>query len=195
EAGPGPTGSVITVDFLLEGQEFVALNGGPEFTFTPAISFIVNCETQDEVDGLWETLSLGGTQGRVRLAGGQVRRLVADRPDGPRRAAHRPDPERTQRVMRAMLEMRKLDIAGLERAAEVAPRQLAIVITNLPRERSSPTRRSACGSSSNVNVRVIGTLSEPSPAICTTRANASGSVWPITFAATTPRWASASTSG
>ena len=63
EAGPGPAGTVMTVDFLLEGQEFVALNGGPEFSFSPAISFIVNCETQDEVDGLGETLSQGGTQG------------------------------------------------------------------------------------------------------------------------------------
>ena len=90
EAGPGPAGTVMTVDFLLEGQEFVALNGGPEFSFTPAISFIVNCETQDEVDGLWETLSAGWHPGRVRLAGGQVRRVVADRPHGPRRPARRP---------------------------------------------------------------------------------------------------------
>jgi predicted 3-demethylubiquinone-9 3-methyltransferase (glyoxalase superfamily) len=120
EAGPGPTGSVMTVDFLLEGQEFVALNGGPEFTFTPAISFIVNCETQDEVDGLWETLSQGGTQGECgwledrfgvswQIVPTALGELLTD-----------PDPERTQRVMRAMLEMRKLDIAGLERAAEAA---------------------------------------------------------------------------
>jgi predicted 3-demethylubiquinone-9 3-methyltransferase (glyoxalase superfamily) len=110
----------MTVDFLLEGQEFVALNGGPEFTFTPAISFIVNCETQDEVDGLWETLSQGGTQGECgwledkfgvswQIVPTALGELLAD-----------PDPERTQRVMRAMLEMRKLDIAGLERAAEAA---------------------------------------------------------------------------
>jgi predicted 3-demethylubiquinone-9 3-methyltransferase (glyoxalase superfamily) len=120
EAGPGPAGSVMTVDFLLEGQEFVALNGGPEFTFTPAISFIVNCETQDEVDGLWETLSQGGTQGECgwledrfgvswQIVPTALGELLTD-----------PDPERTQRVMRAMLEMRKLDIAGLERAAEAA---------------------------------------------------------------------------
>jgi predicted 3-demethylubiquinone-9 3-methyltransferase (glyoxalase superfamily) len=109
EAGPGPTGSVMTVDFLLEGQEF-----------TPAISFIVNCETQDEVDGLWETLSQGGTQGECgwledrfgvswQIVPTALGELLTD-----------PDPERTQRVMRAMLEMRKLDIAGLERAAEAA---------------------------------------------------------------------------
>jgi predicted 3-demethylubiquinone-9 3-methyltransferase (glyoxalase superfamily) len=118
EAGPGPAGTVMTVDFLLEGQEFVALNGGPEFSFTPAISFIVNCETQDEVDGLWETLSQGGTQGECgwledkfgvswQIVPTALGELLAD-----------PDPARTQRVMRAMLEMRKLDIAGLERAAE-----------------------------------------------------------------------------
>jgi predicted 3-demethylubiquinone-9 3-methyltransferase (glyoxalase superfamily) len=118
EAGPGPAGTVMTVDFLLEGQEFVALNGGPEFSFTPAISFIVNCETQDEVDGLWETLSQGGTQGECgwledrfgvswQIVPTALGDLLAD-----------PDPARTQRVMRAMLEMRKLDIAGLERAAQ-----------------------------------------------------------------------------
>jgi predicted 3-demethylubiquinone-9 3-methyltransferase (glyoxalase superfamily) len=108
----------MTVDFLLEGQEFVALNGGPEFSFTPAISFIVNCETQDEVDGLWETLSQGGTKGECgwledrfgvswQIVPTALGDLLAD-----------PDPARTQRVMRAMLEMRKLDIAGLERAAQ-----------------------------------------------------------------------------
>lgn len=118
EAGPGPAGTVMTVDFLLEGQEFVALNGGPEFSFTPAISFIVNCETQDEVDGLWEALSQGGTKGECgwledrfgvswQIVPTALGDLLAD-----------PDPARTQRVMRAMLEMRKLDIAGLERAAQ-----------------------------------------------------------------------------
>jgi predicted 3-demethylubiquinone-9 3-methyltransferase (glyoxalase superfamily) len=117
EAGPGPAGTVMTVDFLLEGQEFVALNGGPEFTFTPALSLIVNCETQDEVDGLWETLSQGGTQGECgwledkfgvswQIVPTALGELLAD-----------PDAERAQRVMRAMLEMRKLDIAALERAA------------------------------------------------------------------------------
>jgi predicted 3-demethylubiquinone-9 3-methyltransferase (glyoxalase superfamily) len=120
EAGPGPDGSVMTIDFLLEGQEFVALNGGPEFRFTPAISFVVNCETQDEVDGLWETLSEGGTQGECgwledrfgvswQIVPTVLGELLID-----------PDPERSQRVMRAMLEMRKLDIAQLERAAQAA---------------------------------------------------------------------------
>ena len=117
EAGPGPTGSVMTVDFLLEGQEFVALNGGPEFTFTPAISFIVNCETQDEVDGLWETLSQGGTQGESgwledrfgvswQIVPTALPELLGD-----------PDAEKSQRVMQAMLKMKKIEIGELERAA------------------------------------------------------------------------------
>jgi len=120
DAGPGPAGTVMTVDFLLEGQEFVALNGGPEFTFTPAISFVVNCETQDEVDGLWEALSEGGTKGECgwledrfgvswQIVPNVLGELLSD-----------PDPERSQRVMRAMLEMRKLDVAALERAAAAA---------------------------------------------------------------------------
>jgi len=62
EAGPGPKGTVMTTSFLLDGQEFAALNGGPEFKFTPAISFVVNCESQEEVDALWEKLSAGGRE-------------------------------------------------------------------------------------------------------------------------------------
>ena len=117
---PLPKGTVMTIDFLLEGQEFVALNGGPEFMFTPAISLVVNCETQEEVDGLWESLSEGGTQGECgwledrfgvswQIVPTVLGELLID-----------PDPERSQRVMRAMLEMRKLDIAQLERAARAA---------------------------------------------------------------------------
>jgi predicted 3-demethylubiquinone-9 3-methyltransferase (glyoxalase superfamily) len=118
EAGPGPTGSVMTVDFLLEGQEFVALNGGPEFTFTPAISFIVNCETQDEVDGLWETLSQGGTQGECgwledrfgvswQIIPSTLGRLLQDE-----------DARKAGNVMQAMMQMSKIDIAELRKAYE-----------------------------------------------------------------------------
>ncbi|MEK6324080.1 MAG: VOC family protein, partial [Acidobacteriota bacterium] len=64
EAGPGPAGTVLTVEFQLHGQEFIALNGGPQFTFTEAISFSVNCETQEEIDELWEKLSEGGEKSR-----------------------------------------------------------------------------------------------------------------------------------
>jgi predicted 3-demethylubiquinone-9 3-methyltransferase (glyoxalase superfamily) len=120
EAGPGPAGSVMTVEFLLEGQEFVALNGGPEFTFTPAISLIVNCETQEEVDQLWEALAEGGRKGecgwledRYGVSWQIVPTVLTELLDNP-------DPQRSQRVMRAMLEMSKLDIAGLRRAAEAA---------------------------------------------------------------------------
>jgi len=120
EAGPGPAGSVMTVEFLLEGQEFLALNGGPEFTFTPAISLIVNCETQEEVDQLWEALSEGGRKGecgwledRYGVSWQIVPTVLTELLDDP-------NPERSQRVMRAMLAMDKLDIARLRRAAEAA---------------------------------------------------------------------------
>jgi predicted 3-demethylubiquinone-9 3-methyltransferase (glyoxalase superfamily) len=110
----------MTVEFLLEGQEFLALNGGPEFTFTPAISLIVNCETQEEVDQLWETLSEGGRKGecgwledRYGVSWQIVPTVLTELLDDP-------NPERSQRVMRAMLEMDKLDIARLRRAAEAA---------------------------------------------------------------------------
>ena len=79
----------MSVTFQLEGQVFYALNGGPLFKFTPAISFYVNCKTQEEVDELWEKLSEGGKK-QMRLAPGQVRRVVAGRPDGSGRAAERP---------------------------------------------------------------------------------------------------------
>jgi predicted 3-demethylubiquinone-9 3-methyltransferase (glyoxalase superfamily) len=119
-AGPRPEGTVMTVSFELDGQRFVALNGGPNYTFTEAVSFQIDCETQDEVDLYWSTLSDGGEEGpcgwlkdRFGLSWQVVPRrlgeLLAD-----------PDPECSQRVMRAMLEMKKIDIAGLERAAAEA---------------------------------------------------------------------------
>ena len=88
EAGPRPAGSVLTVEFELNGQKFVALNGGPEFTFNEAISFQVFCEDQDEVDYYWNKLSEGGEESRVRLAEGQVRRVLAGDPEGAHRDAH-----------------------------------------------------------------------------------------------------------
>src|SRR2546428_9875510 len=78
EAGPGPKGSVMSVAFQLEGQEFFALNGGPQFSFTPAISFFVNCETQQEIDGLWEKLSAGGGKSTNGRAPSKVGPSVAD---------------------------------------------------------------------------------------------------------------------
>ena len=110
----------MVVTFELDGQPFIALNGGPEFTFNEAISFQVECESQAEVDDSGPSSPQGGEEGAVRLAQGQVRRVVADRSHGLVRADARPRPERTQRVMKAMLGMKKLDIAELQRAANSA---------------------------------------------------------------------------
>jgi predicted 3-demethylubiquinone-9 3-methyltransferase (glyoxalase superfamily) len=93
DAGPGPKGTVMTVSFQLDGQEFIALNGGPQFTFTEAISLLVNCETQDDVDALWEKLSAGGEQGPVRLAERQIWAVLADHSHGLRQDAARPGPQ------------------------------------------------------------------------------------------------------
>ena len=81
DVGPGPAGSVMTVDFELDGQPFVALNGGPQFPFTEAISLVVNCETQEEIDRTWDALSAGGKIRAVRLAQGPIRAVVAGRAD------------------------------------------------------------------------------------------------------------------
>jgi predicted 3-demethylubiquinone-9 3-methyltransferase (glyoxalase superfamily) len=116
EVGPGPTGSAMTVEFELEGQLFVALNGGPHFKFTEAISFVVNCQTQDEVDEYWEKLSAGGTQiecGWLKDKFGLSWQIV---PTLLPKLLSDPDPEKAQRVMKAMLTMKKLDISALERA-------------------------------------------------------------------------------
>ena len=118
ECGPGPKGSVMTVHFSLDGQEFIALNGGPEFTFTPAISFVVNCDTQTELDELWAKLSAGGKevqcgwlQDRYGVSWQVVPRILVE-------LLSDPDEARSQRVMRAMLQMVKIDIDGLRRAYE-----------------------------------------------------------------------------
>ena len=116
EAGPGPKGTVMSATFELEGQQFIALNGGPQFTFSPAISFFVRCQTQEEVDKLWEKLGAGGEPQRcgwlkdkygvswqiIRAALGE---MLQDA-----------DTEKSKRVMEAMLAMDKLDISGLKRA-------------------------------------------------------------------------------
>jgi predicted 3-demethylubiquinone-9 3-methyltransferase (glyoxalase superfamily) len=86
DAGPGPKGSVMTAAFQLDGQDFVALNGGPQFKFTPAISFVVNCESQQEVDELWEKPFSRRTKKPVRLAAGQIWRLVANCSHNPEQA-------------------------------------------------------------------------------------------------------------
>jgi predicted 3-demethylubiquinone-9 3-methyltransferase (glyoxalase superfamily) len=115
-AGPGPAGSVMTVEFQLEGQSFVALNGGPHFKFTEAVSFVVNCQTQDEVDSYWEKLSAGGGEvqcGWIKDKFGLSWQIVPTRLT---ELLGDPDPQKSQRVMKAMLTMKKLDIRALERA-------------------------------------------------------------------------------
>jgi predicted 3-demethylubiquinone-9 3-methyltransferase (glyoxalase superfamily) len=116
EAGPGPKGSVMTVAFELDGQEFVALNGGPYYTFTPAISFLVRCETQQEVDRFWEKLSEGGEPvqcGWLKDKYGMSWQIV---PSVLEEMLNDPDHAKSQRVMEAMLQMKKIDVAALEKA-------------------------------------------------------------------------------
>jgi predicted 3-demethylubiquinone-9 3-methyltransferase (glyoxalase superfamily) len=116
DAGPGPKGTVMMATFQLEGQDFYALNGGPQFTFSPAISLFVNCETQEEVDELWEKLSAGGETNRcgwLRDRYGVSWQIV---PTVLGKLMQDQDPVKSQRVMRAMLEMDKIDIARLQQA-------------------------------------------------------------------------------
>jgi predicted 3-demethylubiquinone-9 3-methyltransferase (glyoxalase superfamily) len=116
DAGPGPKNTVMTVNFELNGQEYIALNGGPRFRFTQAISFVVNCETQEEVDYFWSRLSEGGEESRCgwvmdkfglwwQVVPTELGKLMSD-----------PDPQKAQRVMAAMLQMGKIDIEALQRA-------------------------------------------------------------------------------
>ena len=116
DAGPGPKGSVMTVQFQLDGQEFTALNGGPQFPFTEAISLSIACKDQKEVDHFWERLSAGGKQVQCgwlkdkyglswQVVPAVLGKLMSD-----------PDPKKSKRVMEAMLQMKKLDIKKLEEA-------------------------------------------------------------------------------
>lgn len=120
EAGPGTPGSVMVVEFELEGQRFQALNGGPEFSFTEAVSLFVSCEGQDEVDHFWKVLADGGEEGPcgwLKDRWGLSWQVV---PTALTRLLRDPDPERAQRAIRAMLHMGKIDVAELERAADAA---------------------------------------------------------------------------
>jgi predicted 3-demethylubiquinone-9 3-methyltransferase (glyoxalase superfamily) len=118
EAGPGPKGTVICATFQLDGQEFFALNGGPQFTFSPAISFFVNCETQQEVDELWEKLSEGGEKGRCGWLKDKYGLSWQVIPSALGEMLRDKDPEKSGRVMTAMLQMDKIDIKTLRRAYE-----------------------------------------------------------------------------
>jgi predicted 3-demethylubiquinone-9 3-methyltransferase (glyoxalase superfamily) len=120
ENTPGPAGTVMTVQFALKGQEFTALNGGPEFDFTPAVSLFVHCKDQDEVDRYWDGLMDGGTSqscGWVTDKFGVTWQIVPDRLG---ELLADPDPERANRAMQAMLQMDKIEIKGLEDAANAA---------------------------------------------------------------------------
>ena len=120
KGGPGQPGSAMIVTFELEGQQFVGLNGGPQYKFSEAISFYVNCQTQEEVDEFWQKLSEGGEEGPCgwlkdkygvswQIVPTVLTELLSD-----------PDPEKAGRVMQAMLQMSKIDIAGLRQAYEQA---------------------------------------------------------------------------
>jgi predicted 3-demethylubiquinone-9 3-methyltransferase (glyoxalase superfamily) len=117
EAGPGVPGSVMTVEFELDGQEFTALNGGPEFTFTEAVSFQVSCDSQDEVDHYWAALSECGAEGPCGWLKDRYGLSWQIVPTALPRLLKDADREKAQRVMAAMLRMRKIDVAELERAA------------------------------------------------------------------------------
>jgi predicted 3-demethylubiquinone-9 3-methyltransferase (glyoxalase superfamily) len=113
-----PKGTVMTVAFQLEGQEFVALNGGPQFKFTEAVSFVVNCQTQEEVDEYWKKLSAGGQEvqcGWLKDKYGLSWQIV---PTILSEMLNDPDPKKAERVMKAMLQMKKIDIKGLKQAYE-----------------------------------------------------------------------------
>ncbi len=118
DAGPGPKGTVMTTAFEIEGQEFIALNGGPVFKFTEAVSFVVHCDSQEEVDYYWDRLSEGGQEVQCgwlkdkfglswQITPTILPKLIKDK-----------DPVKSQRVMAAMMQMVKIDIAGLKKAYE-----------------------------------------------------------------------------
>ena len=118
DAGPGPKGSVMTIGFELDGQAFTGLNGGPQFKFTEAISLIVNCETQAELDRYWEKLSAGGQEvqcGWLKDKFGLSWQIV---PTALWELVQDKDPVKSQRVMAALMQMTKLDIAKLKQAYE-----------------------------------------------------------------------------
>jgi len=116
EAGPGPKGTAMSVTFELDGQEFFALNGGPLFSFTPAISFFVNCETQQEVDDLWEKLSAGGEKSRCGWLKDKYGLSWQVIPSVLGKMLQDKDVAKAKSVMNAMLQMDKIDISRLQQA-------------------------------------------------------------------------------
>ena len=120
DAGPRDAGMVLTVEFELAGERFIAINGGPQFTFDEAVSFLITCEDQDEIDYYWEKLSDGGEEGPCGWLKDRFGLSWQVVPDGMAELFADPDPERSRRAMEAMLAMRKLDIAAMRAAADGA---------------------------------------------------------------------------
>ena len=118
EGGPGPKGTVMSVTCQRDGQEFFALNGGPLFTFSPAISFFIKCQTQQEVDELWEKLSEGGEKQRCGWLKDKYGVSWQIIPDALGQMLQDKDAKKSKRVMQAMLQMNKIDINGLKQAYE-----------------------------------------------------------------------------
>jgi predicted 3-demethylubiquinone-9 3-methyltransferase (glyoxalase superfamily) len=118
EAGPRPAGTVMTVEFELDGQRFVGINGGAQFTFDEAVSFQITCETQGEVDYYWERLSEGGEEGQCGWLKDRYGLSWQVVPTGMEELFADPDPGRAERAMEALLGMGKLDIAALQSAAD-----------------------------------------------------------------------------
>jgi predicted 3-demethylubiquinone-9 3-methyltransferase (glyoxalase superfamily) len=120
EAGPRPAGTVMTVEWELDGQRFVGINGGPEFTFSEAVSFAINCKDQDEVDDYWEKLTEGGEEGPCGWLKDRYGLSWQVVPEGMDELFADEDPQRAERAMKAMFQMRKLDVAALREAADGA---------------------------------------------------------------------------
>jgi predicted 3-demethylubiquinone-9 3-methyltransferase (glyoxalase superfamily) len=120
DAGPGPEGSVMSIAFVLAGQEYIALNGGPQFSFANGVSLLVNCENQEEVDTLWEKLSAGGTKGQCGWLTDRYGVSWQIIPTALGRMLQDKDPKKSQNVMEAMLQMTRIDIETLRRAYEQA---------------------------------------------------------------------------
>jgi len=118
EAGPGPKGTVMSATFQLEGQQFYALNGGPQYKFTPAISLFVSCETQQEVDELWNKLSAGGHKDRCGWLQDKYGLSWQIIPTALGKMLQDKNPRKAQNAMKAMLQMDKIDIAKLKQAYE-----------------------------------------------------------------------------
>lgn len=116
-AGPGPEGSVMTINFELEGEEFVGLNGGPHFTFNEAVSFQIGCADQAEVDYYWDALTEGGAEGPCGWLKDKFGLSWQIVPDRLVELIEDPDPERSQRAMACMMGQKKIDIAAVEAAA------------------------------------------------------------------------------